>query len=814
MTDEKIKKNAGSPSFLRIEKRRKNIRKSRIRSALYTLAAVLCGFMFSGTKLPFDTYPLGLAFVCASGKYALQALVGVFIRLAFFRDGASFYLTAIMCAVSVLLRYLAGFAVRKKENIPLPATASLSEKLAIRDDISFRVLIASGAYIVVAVWRIISLGTFYGVFAGIFGVLASSLFTFLFSFAGDIKYKDTGASSAGRAALVFCAVLSCSDIRVFTISVGLVVAYMITLFAGYTGEGARGAVTGLLVGLACGGDFAVLFAFAGLAAGVFYELSPVVASLVSVGITVCGGLYTLGTENLISFLPEIIIAAVIVTTAGILDILPSISFSENKAEGELCMRELLAKKRETEKELRATSRADMLSSLSGIIKNMSENFRRPERDVLSGMCREVFDEICADCPMSDACRSARSRGLDMIESITDRLMGNGKLGTDKCAELSKVGCGRSELIISAINARATRLFEEAYSRDKTRIFAFDYEAASKIIADTVSRGDAGYEVDRVMSERLAKAFSRAGVSAENLVVCGDRKKYIIATGKELLRCDKGAEDIKKLCETICGGSFTLPEYVINSDNAAMTVESTRVFEVEYAGRQSAKRGERVCGDAIGVTESRDDFFYGFICDGMGSGENADLTARICKTFLEKMLSCGNKKSTTLDMLNMFISNKNTECFSTVDLLEIDLMRGVASFTKSGAAASYIVRRGSVYKIASGTMPIGILPDVSAEVTEFSLCDGDVIVMCSDGVCHDPENDDTDSGMRLIDLLENEWSTDINRIAENIISDSVYSGKRADDMSVGVFRIRKRKNVALYEPEPSSEADEKSPLRAS
>ena len=175
---------------------------------------------------------------------------------------------------------------------------------------------------------------------------------------------------------------------------------------------------------------------------------------------------------------------------------------------------------------------------------------------------------------------------------------------------------------------------------------------------------------------------------------------------------------------------------------------------------------------------------------MGSGEEADLTAGICKTFLLQMLSSGNKKTTTLEMINMFVGNKNTECFSTIDLLEIDLMRGTASFTKSGAAASYIVRHGAVYKIASGTMPIGILPEVSAEVTEFSLCDGDVIVMCSDGVCHDPELGEDENSMHIIDFLENERMTDMGKLAENIISDAALYNKRADDMSVGVFRIKR------------------------
>jgi stage II sporulation protein E len=324
-----------------------------------------------------------------------------------------------------------------------------------------------------------------------------------------------------------------------------------------------------------------------------------------------------------------------------------------------------------------------------------------------------------------------------------------------------------------------------------KIFAFDYGAAARIIADTVAKSDTVYAVDGELTAKLSRALAAMGMSAENLVVCGERKKYIIATGRELLRCGASAREIRTLCEAVCGGKFTLPEYAMDEGGASMMLENTRIYEVEYAGRQYAKRGETVCGDAIGITESREDFFYGFICDGMGSGREADVTARISKTFLEKMLSCGNRKSTTLDMLNTFISNKNSECFSTVDLLEIDLLHGKASFTKSGAVASYIVRKGNVYKISSDTMPLGIVPEVSAEVTEFAVCDGDLIVMCTDGVCNDPESDGDEGGMHLVDFLEREYMHDVNKIAENILYDAARGSGRGDDMTVGVFRVRRR-----------------------
>ena len=788
MTDEKTKKSFRAAAITRGKKKRRRAMLLLLRRAVISACAVFTGYIFSGKMLPFGTYPLGIALVCSAERFVAEFLLGAFLRLVFGGEGPR--LASLLCLICAVARYLLAKVIHRARGSVRRASTK-NDILPIYDDISIRVAVAFFACFVCAVVRIVGGGTFYDIFAGIFCSLAILLFTFLFSFAFDKKCKNAGAVSAGRAAIVFCAVLTLADVSIFTVSIGIMAAYAITLAMGYAGDGARGAVAGLLVGVAVGGDYALLFAFSGLAAGIFYEFSRVIAFFLPLGVTVCAGLYLMGGDPVIAMLPEVLIASFFAAGLAFLGLLPEFSIAERRVRGEASVRELLSQKTEKEKKARTEAKVTMLASLSEAVKNMSETLRKPNKDHLSDMCREVFDKFCADCPKLEECRRGFRRGMDVVDSITERIMKSGKIAPEKYGEVMRFGCLKKDAIITEINLRAAKMLENALRGDRSRIFAFDYSAAARIIADTVAKSDTVYAVDEALTEELSLAFSAAGIGAENLLVCGERKKYIIATGREVLRSGASAQEIRAICEDVCGGIFTLPEYSMEESAAAMTLESTRVFEVEYAGKQCAKRGEKQCGDAIGITESREDFFYGFICDGMGSGSDAEITARIGKTFLEKMLSCGNRKSTTLDMLNMFISNKNTECSSTVDLLEIDLLRGKASFTKSGATASYIVRRGSVYKIASDTMPLGLLPEVCAEVTEFSVCDGDVIVMCSDGVASDPESDGEGGAVQLVEFLEHEYMQDVGKIAENLLFDAARVRGRADDMTVGVFRVKRK-----------------------
>jgi stage II sporulation protein E len=72
-------------------------------------------------------------------------------------------------------------------------------------------------------------------------------------------------------------------------------------------------------------------------------------------------------------------------------------------------------------------------------------------------------------------------------------------------------------------------------------------------------------------------------------------------------------------------------------------------------------------------------------------------------------------------------------------MELDLMTAEASFIKSGAAPSFIVRKKAVHRLQVGSAPIGIIRTVQTQATPFLLKEGDTVVMISDGILqNDPE----------------------------------------------------------------------------
>ncbi len=754
----------------------------RISEMLLMLAA---GFFFGGTALPLSVYPLGCALVAALPRNALTALAGVWLRCLYESGFGGDMMLYSACALAVLIcRAVICFAVYGK--------TLLFRARRLPDTISVRVLLCVTFILLFSLADILRDGVSAEKVLGmLLGGIASAAFSLLYCFFFEEEHRATPAFEAGIGAVSFSAALSFLPFALGEFSFAAAVSFAITLYVGFLGSPTRSSAVGLLCGLALGGYYAPVLALAGLVSGIFSEVHALLSGVAAVLVSVCGALYFGGSEGVLILLPEMLFSAFVITLFVCLGLLRTEYTKREEAEEDAAISELLMRRREAERERRMTGISNSMNALSGVIRGFSDKFRRPEPRKLTEKCRAIWEAHCKTCPNECSCRGLRELETEQIANkLASRLMATGKIDRERLYEITKIRCPDLDSIAAKISALSAQMLEEAIREDKTRVFAMDYESMAQMFADAAAEGDVRLTVDKILSDKLRRALLRAGFQAENVVVCGDRKKFIIATGEGVTRSPLSPSDIHAVCEEICGMRLSAPSFMLEKGNSALTLESLPLFEVETASRQLMKKGETVCGDSLSSVQNYDGFYYTFLCDGMGSGEEAALTSRLCGVFLEKMLSCGNKKAITLEMLNHFLTSRTTESFATVDLVEIDLVLGVASFLKSGAVPSYVIRNRHLYKISSGTFPIGILPEVSVEVTEFELCDGDVILLCSDGVSSDIESQETDSPLWFVEFISHEWTDDLEDMAEKIITASRSVSAGTDDMTVALLRVRK------------------------
>ena len=305
--------------------------------------------------------------------------------------------------------------------------------------------------------------------------------------------------------------------------------------------------------------------------------------------------------------------------------------------------------------------------------------------------------------------------------------------------------------------------------------------------------DEEFAVNEELSRKLQRSLKYMDFYAGKITVYGQRRHKIMARDLDLTRVRRGSEDIRAAFERMTGTHMAPPEYRLDGETVSMVMESAPCITAEAGSFTRAAgdtgRAEKFPpnGDCVIRFECGDGRYYMLICDGMGTGGEASVTSQISAAFLEEVLQSGADMTVALTMLNNYMRARSMECSAGIDLMEIDRYTGEARFVKSGAAPSFVIRDGRLFRLCSKTVPIGILRALDAEMIRFTLERGDIIVMLSDGVTENFE----DSAW-LCDMLSSRSVTDASpaEIAERIVlaARAGVDPRRRDDVTAAVMKI--------------------------
>lgn len=176
------------------------------------------------------------------------------------------------------------------------------------------------------------------------------------------------------------------------------------------------------------------------------------------------------------------------------------------------------------------------------------------------------------------------------------------------------------------------------------------------------------------------------------------------------------------------------------------------------------------------------------------GKAAKKSSSTAIKMLERLLTSGFDKDISLGLINSTISlNCKEDMFSTIDIGIIDLIKGNIEFIKNGAAPSYIKHEGQAEIIKAVSLPAGILDNVDLVAYEKNISDGDIIVMCSDGII-ESNMEYNSKEVWLKDVLENIETDNVQKIADIIVAEAIDNGYGVakDDMTVFVVKVNEIK----------------------
>ena len=291
----------------------------------------------------------------------------------------------------------------------------------------------------------------------------------------------------------------------------------------------------------------------------------------------------------------------------------------------------------------------------------------------------------------------------------------------------------------------------------------EYESEKKEVEDLLKEKSINVKEISIKKENTGKTIINAYTN-----ICDD------AEGKN---CP--IKPIEKVLNKVFDEKFVLQEQKcgirLNKNICSYTFTSEDKFIIQTGIAKSKKHDSIVSGDNISQIR-------------LGDGKYM-----LAISMLERLFSTGFDKETSINLINSAIMNANKEdMYATLDIEILDLYAGKLEILKNGACPTYIKKNRSVNIIKSTSLPAGIVNDISVDTYDTDLNDGDIVVICSDGII-ESNNEYANKELWIKYLLEEIQTDSPERIADIILHEAIDNnfGKAKDDMTVITFRVNKK-----------------------
>lgn len=344
--------------------------------------------------------------------------------------------------------------------------------------------------------------------------------------------------------------------------------------------------------------------------------------------------------------------------------------------------------------------------------------------------------------------------------------------------------------ISKVNFIWSKKFEEKNKNIQAQLDGVS-KAIDNIVIDMKKDLDENGKYNK-QKEQILELLEQKGITLEEISIKQQKNnRYIVDV---YLKNDEiQDEDIQKIQNII---SNTLKEKVIlnenNSNNNILSFISEDKYAIGLGLAKATKNKSSVSGDSILHLRLKDGKYLLVISDGMGSGPEARKSSQIAVKMLERLLSSGFDRDTSIDLINTTILNTNEDIFATLDIAIVDLYTGNIEFIKTGACPTYIKNNKKVQIIKSLDLPAGILKQISSTVYDRDIDNNDIMVMCSDGIL-DSNIEYKNKELWIKYLLEDIETDNTQKIADLILNESIDNnfGLVKDDMSIIVCKFIKK-----------------------
>lgn len=520
------------------------------------------------------------------------------------------------------------------------------------------------------------------------------------------------------------------------ISLGRILAVDMVLVSAWQGGTAAGAVVGICAGLAMDLSspgiplYTMAYGLSGLAAGLRRGKGRPGAALVY-GLVNAGAVLWLWDRGLtISILYEVLFAslAFLLLPERPLRKLGAWLAPETAGPADLRAQRLVRQK------LEHTAQA-----FSSLCDSLRSAFRPPEND---NDIATVFDRtasrLCRTCSLRGRCwQQDYNTTFNALNDATPAMVERGRAERTDFPGHFSARCIHFPAFVATVNEELTALFYRrqynAHIRESRAAVCRQYAQLSDLLGEAAAELSRELTPDVIGDRRLRQRLAELNLEVRAAVYRDNRgllRVEMEGPGCQELARPSRLNDLSQ----VLGVPLRVEEET--GDGLALLQQEPLMAVAGVAAQK--KSGETVSGDAGTYFKRPDGQLYLLLCDGMGSGPEANRESSLAIRLLEQLLQAGVSACHALTTLSsaLALRGEDTGGFTTVDLLQIDLFSGEGELFKLGAAPTYVKKGEQVQRLSGSSLPAGLAEGGPAALDHFTLrlAPGDCVLMVSDGIC--------------------------------------------------------------------------------
>ena len=277
-----------------------------------------------------------------------------------------------------------------------------------------------------------------------------------------------------------------------------------------------------------------------------------------------------------------------------------------------------------------------------------------------------------------------------------------------------------------------------------KLLALRYSDSQKLLCEQIKImeeiiNSAGEKLDVRYSEPISKQImnklTRYGYSPKSVIAYYNSKNRLHI--ELYFPVSDHPESFTRICDLITD-ELKLPldtaQPVYSGKEVRIRVYERPEHSTEICGASKSAGKDSDNGDTSLVFSDGTGVSYAVLSDGRGTGRKAAVESRMVVRMFRRLVGRGIDHLSAVKLINSIMVTKSSEeTFATFDAVRIDLDTCKVTVIKSGAAATLIRHRGNVLKVSSPTFPVGIYEESDTFAQEYELENGDIIIMCSDGI---------------------------------------------------------------------------------